>query len=79
MQKKHRGIPQKRFGARKIHLLICLQICDIYQVNKSTSGNMKGALVGIFKTSSFLLSTCSIKFRGHEIFSIVSLRILEGY
>ena len=37
---------------------------------------MKGALVGIFKTHSFLRSTSSIKFRGHVIFSIISLRIL---
>ena len=34
VQKKNsRAIPQRRFGARKIHLLIRSQICDIYQVN----------------------------------------------
>ena len=37
---------------------------------------MKEALVGIFKTHSFIRSTSFIKFRGHAIFSIISLRIL---
>ena len=54
-------------------------ICDVYQVNKSTSGNMKVALEGIFKTHSFICLTSSIKFRGHAIFSIIRLRTLEGY
>ena len=76
-KKKYRAIPQKRFGARNIHLLICLQIYVMF--TKSTKGIMKGALEGIFKTHSFICLTSSIKFRGHAIFSIIRLRTLKGY